>query len=198
MQFIGLDPGASGGIAIIDEGMAVLYVSATPATERDVLLALPKGSTGVVFAMLERVWSSPGWGHVGAFKFGLSYGGLRMALTARGIRFDEVLPVKWQTAMGCRSGGDKNITKRRAQALFPSVRVTHATADALLLAEHCRRSFYLASGQRTHGQEGKGQTVKEARREDRAKEDRAGKGRAKEERRQGQISRAVDAQARRA
>ena len=37
------------------------------------------------------------------------------------------------------SKGDKNVTKRRAQELFPGARVTHAVADALLLAEYCRR-----------------------------------------------------------
>jgi hypothetical protein len=63
-----------------------------------------------------------------------------MALTAADVPFDEVLPVKWQTVMGCRSGGDKNITKARAQQLFPHVKVTHAIADALLLAEFCRRA----------------------------------------------------------
>lgn len=55
------------------------------------------------------------------------------------IPFDEVAPVKWQTAMQCRTGGDKNISKRRASELFPGVRLTHAIADALLLAEYARR-----------------------------------------------------------
>ncbi len=62
-----------------------------------------------------------------------------MALVAAGIAFDEVTPQRWQKMLGCRSKGDKNVTKRRAQDLFPQVRVTHALADALLLAEYCRR-----------------------------------------------------------
>lgn len=41
--------------------------------------------------------------------------------------------------MGCLTNGDKNITKQRAQQLFPSAKVTHKIADALLLAEYCRR-----------------------------------------------------------
>jgi hypothetical protein len=35
--------------------------------------------------------------------------------------------------------GDKNVSKRRAQELFPQLKVTHATADALLIAEYGRR-----------------------------------------------------------
>jgi hypothetical protein len=41
--------------------------------------------------------------------------------------------------MQCLTGGDKNISKRRAQELFPSLKITHAVADALLIAEYGRR-----------------------------------------------------------
>ncbi len=36
--------------------------------------------------------------------------------------------------------GDKNVSKRRAQELFPALKVTHAIADALLIAEFARRA----------------------------------------------------------
>lgn len=150
MNYIGIDPGQSGGIAVISDSPSgyvrgSAFAVKMPDTEADLWAYLQpyglvqSGSKQSSQAVLERVWSSPGWGHVGAFKFGLSYGSLRMALTAAGIPFDEVLPAKWQTVMGCRSAGDKNITKRRAQSLFPDRKVTHAIADALLIAEFCRR-----------------------------------------------------------
>lgn len=41
--------------------------------------------------------------------------------------------------MGCLTKGDKNISKARAQQLFPTAKITHATADALLLAEWRRK-----------------------------------------------------------
>jgi hypothetical protein len=62
-----------------------------------------------------------------------------MALTAAGIPFERVRPQAWQKAMGCMSKGDKNITKRKAQELFPQIKVTHATADALLIATYGTR-----------------------------------------------------------
>lgn len=146
MIYIGVDPGVSGGIAIVTDRGApangVLEVEAfpMPATERDLLDALvyktiPKQSR----AVLERVAASPQMGVVSAFTFGKGYGGLRMALTAARIPFDEVTPATWQKALGCLSQGDKNITKRRAQQLFPQLTITHAIADALLIAEYCRR-----------------------------------------------------------
>lgn len=136
MICIGIDPGKSGGLAFLyDAGPAVYPM---PATEID-LWRLLGGLSEPARAMLERVSSSPQMGVVSAFTFGAGYGRLRMALAAAGIPFDEVSPARWQAAMGCRSGGDKNVTKRRAQELFPAERVTHAVADALLLAEYCRR-----------------------------------------------------------
>jgi hypothetical protein len=62
-----------------------------------------------------------------------------MALTAAGIPFERVTPQKWQKAMGCMTKGDKNVSKRRAQELFPQLKITHAIADALLIAEYGRK-----------------------------------------------------------
>lgn len=148
MIYIGIDPGVSGGIAFIDEAGNVLHSVKMPRTEADLLGVLRIGFVegrldGLLprpsKAMIERVHSFPGQGHSGAFTFGRNYGALLMALTAVCIPFDLVSPRTWQQALGCLSGGDKNVTKRRAQQLFPLVPATHAIADALLLAEYCRR-----------------------------------------------------------
>jgi hypothetical protein len=78
-------------------------------------------------------------GVVSAFTFGRGYGGLLMALTALEIPFVDVSPQKWQGAIGCMTKGDKNVSKAKAQAMFPTIKITHAIADALLIAEWCRR-----------------------------------------------------------
>lgn len=90
-------------------------------------------------AYLEQVHSMPGQGVASSFKFGQGYGSLEMALTAAGIPFERVTPQKWQKALGCLTKGQKNVSKRKAQELFPTMKVTHATADALLIAEWGRR-----------------------------------------------------------
>lgn len=143
--FIGVDVGVNGGIAAIDQDGRVVRALSMPQTESDILGAFGwfaqqlRLRNATYRAMLERVRSSPQMGVVSAFTFGAGYGGLRMALTAAQCPFDEVAPGVWQRSLSCRSGGDKNITKRRAQELFP-VKITHAIADALLLAEYCRRT----------------------------------------------------------
>jgi Holliday junction resolvasome RuvABC endonuclease subunit len=153
VNYIGIDPGEGGGIAIIIPGGTYPTWDAVEftthklkgATERDVWHMLAGVDPG--FAIIEKVHSSPQMGVVSSFTFGKSYGFLRGILTATGIPFDEVSPQKWQKAMGCMSGGDKNKTKQKAQQLFPHLKVTHAIADALLLAEYARRERTLSAAQ---------------------------------------------------
>lgn len=150
MIFIGVDVGAAGGIALIDASGVALRAVHMPETDVDILSVL-EHARGLGWhhgdpqasgcrAVLEKVHSSPQMGVVSAFSFGGAYRSLRMALAAKEIPFDEVSPMKWQRRLECLSGGDKNVTKARAQQLFPGVKVTHAIADALLLAEFCRRT----------------------------------------------------------
>lgn len=147
MHFIGIDPGVSGGIAkITDE--RVIFACPTPDRHEDILRLLYRSKDGIpMFGAIEHVWSQPGWGHSASFRFGVSFGTLRMALSAREISHTLVLPRTWQNALGVKyppkvtSTVKKNITKARAQELFPATRVTHAIADALLLAEYARRVY---------------------------------------------------------
>jgi len=144
--FIGIDPGQSGGVAVLDTQGTVVLVIKMPPTDQEVLAELAPFAgfeDGSVRAVIERVHAMPRQGVSSTFKFGVSVGKLLMALMASKIPFDEVTPQRWQAALGCRCGPrerrDKNVTKRRAAQLFPSVKVTHAVADSLLIAEYCRR-----------------------------------------------------------
>ncbi len=134
---IGIDPGKSGGIAFVGDDEAVAIKM--PATERDVWDDLSGCGYGH-YAFIEQVHSMPRQGVASSFKFGANYGMLRAFLIAAEIPFETVTPSTWQRVMRCLSGGDKNVTKRRAQELFPHIKkITHAIADALLIAEFGRR-----------------------------------------------------------
>ena len=137
---IGIDPGLSGGIAFIP-ATGTPWAHKMPETDKDLMelfrdsisLATPK-------ALIELVHSSPQMGVKSAFTFGEGYGRLQMALTALGIPYERIRPAMWQKAIGCLTKGDKNVSKRKAQELFPGIKVTHAIADALLIAEYNRRT----------------------------------------------------------
>jgi len=143
MTTIGIDPGKSGGIAWIQDGKAC--VEKMPDTLQD-LWELIEGiryfdhpQNPNCKAYLEQIHSSPQMGVVSSFTFGNGFGHLEMALTAAGIPFERVRPQVWQKAMGCMTKGDKNVSKRRSQELFPQIKVTHAIADALLIATYGTR-----------------------------------------------------------
>jgi len=141
---IGIDPGASGGIAFIpDNNPAKAWAVKMPETLADLFgeLNLVQEQFVNFHACLEKVHSMPGQGVASSFKFGQGFGHLEMALTAAKIPFTYVTPQKWQKELGCLTGGDKNVSKSRAQQLFPHIKCTHAISDALLIAEYCRRTI---------------------------------------------------------
>jgi len=138
MIYIGVDPGKAGGLACLSASGKPLDARAMPSTEMDLWTWFDRHRVDAK-ATLELVHASPQMGTVSAFTFGRGYGRLEMALTSALIPWGVVTPQTWQKVMGCMSGGDKNVTKRRAQQLFPLLTITHAIADALLIAEFCRR-----------------------------------------------------------
>jgi hypothetical protein len=147
MTVIGIDAGVNGGIAWITDGKPC--VEKMPDTLQDLweliqdirAAASPPLGVGETNAMayIEQVHSSPQMGVKSAFTFGNGFGHLEMALTAAGIPFTRIRPQVWQKELGCLTKGDKNVTKRKAQELFPSMKVNHYIADALLIAEYGRR-----------------------------------------------------------
>jgi crossover junction endodeoxyribonuclease RuvC len=139
---IGIDPGKSGGIACISPSETSVWPMPETVADlvdllREIRVHAPHGYE--VIAAVERVHSSPQMGVVSAFTFGRGLGNIEAACSAIGIRLEWVNPPAWQRALGCLTKGDKNVSKRRAQELFPQLKITHAIADALLIAEYARR-----------------------------------------------------------
>lgn len=139
MIILGIDPGQSGAIASISEDANAVGFIRLDVTEKDISDWFAYQEKEIRFAYIEKVHSMPRQGVASSFKFGVNYGFLRGCLISHGIPFEEVTPQRWQKAMGCLTKGDKNISKARAQQLFPDIKITHAIADAILLAEYGRR-----------------------------------------------------------
>lgn len=149
--YLGIDPGESGGLAILDYNGSIIDASPMPNTEHDCAEYFREFAPQIRMAHIEAVHAMPKQGVSSSFKFGMSFGALRMALVAFQIPFEAVSPMAWQKRLGATLQGrktasqdktaKKNANKARAQQLFPTRKVTHAIADALLLAEDCRREF---------------------------------------------------------
>lgn len=141
---LGVDPGLRGGIALLHGdgrigGVWSLGDCNAPwelvDTVRTVTRALRLA--GGCQAYLEKVGYIPGDGGKGLATFMRLVGILEGAFLALGVEVIEVYPQLWQAKLECLSRGDKNVTKARAKALFPEYeRMTHAVADALLIAAY--------------------------------------------------------------
>ncbi len=137
--YMGIDPGYSGAIVVLDDIGKIHGLVRLSETEHDVSSFVINASKSVQCAVLEKVSAMPRQGVASTFKFGTSYGFCRALLVCHQIPFETVTPATWQKAMKCMSKGDKNVTKAAAQRLWPQDKVVHATADAMLIAEYARR-----------------------------------------------------------
>lgn len=139
--YMGIDPGANGGIAWLDAEGRLVEVVKMPPTPSDVLAALGSHQ-GVTACLMEKVGGIPGQGAAASFSFGKGYGELTMALLALGVPTTIVTPQKWQKHL-CLSGkkgeaktAHKNRIKAWAQLRFPGMKVTLWAADALAIATY--------------------------------------------------------------
>lgn len=153
MQYLGIDPGKSGAITVIDwwEKDSLLGKSTETTitscklteTELDIWKWLENNVDVLnAVATIENVHSMPKQGVASAFTFGKNFGFLIGLLTASSIPYKFVTPQKWQKGMQCMTGGDKNISKAAAQRLWPRIKMTHAIADSLLIAEYGRKFLW--------------------------------------------------------
>ena len=146
IMHIGVDPGKSGAICSVDEFGFPDVITKADATIRDIWKSLSEVSINhSCKAAIELVNSMPNQGVASTFRFGESYGMLVGLLTAAEVPFIRVRPTAWCKELGLKRKQNesntnwKNRHKQLAQELFPEMEITHATADALLIAEYCRR-----------------------------------------------------------
>ena len=148
---VGIDPGASGGIAWRFDG-GLPAAERMPKTEEEVceILTDLAYSANKPVAYLEQVGGyiagrpAPG---SRMFNFGRGYGVIRAALILAGYRIEDVTPVQWQKKLGIvlppkgSSKDRKNILKGVAIDRYPTLAddVTLCTADALLILEAGRQ-----------------------------------------------------------
>jgi hypothetical protein len=160
-NILAIDPGKSGGMASFGWDSAEAFPM--PDTPGDVIDAirgfkfgeswngtpfrLCPGETPIVY--MEKVSGyAGGGGQPGSamFRFGEGYGFIQGVVMTLGMRLELVTPQKWQKALGLGHREKtqskcewKNKLKAEAERLYPGVKVTLATADALLLLEYARR-----------------------------------------------------------
>ncbi len=106
MYFIGIDPGESGAICILDRHGCSPLVHAMPG-DIDSLFKAIMGLPTPCFIEMEKVSGFAGAGRPGSrmFTFGAGYGRLQAFIVAKakiqtGVRHGEVTPQTWQKSLG--------------------------------------------------------------------------------------------------
>lgn len=149
--YVGIDPGASGGVAYhmpASGAFGCFNMPDTLADLRDRLNELTqtalKSAMGVgrllpgeAVVLLEKTGGyMPGNSGPAAVKFARHCGSLEGLLVGMRISFDEVAPSKWQKHFGTLPKDKKdrkNAIKDQMQKKYPDLKVTLKTADALAL-----------------------------------------------------------------
>jgi crossover junction endodeoxyribonuclease RuvC len=143
---VGIDPGLSGAIAILDHAGALVSVTDLPII-RDLKLAWIDGSElqsiildalggRTACATVERVSSMPGQGVASSFQFGVGFGSILGVLQTLHIPIEFVTAAVWKRSYGLSK--DKHASLHKARLMFPSAELDLAKhdgkAEALLIA----------------------------------------------------------------
>ena len=157
MHISGIDPGLTGAVAILPEGLFfdTPTASVKKGSSKKVYLVAEMASFIRSFGdssdphshvYIEDVHAMPGQGVSSTFNFGRGFGLWEGIVAALGIPYTLIMPQRWQKEMlAGLPGKDKGASRVRAGQLFPHLanqltRVKdHGRADALLIAEYGRR-----------------------------------------------------------
>jgi crossover junction endodeoxyribonuclease RuvC len=155
--YLGIDPGISGGIAVLDEAGNAVLVQPMPTAGKDVdagqlarlLRSLRDLDTATDFhlAAVEHVGAMPGQGVCSMFSFGCSWGLARGVLAALGVPVVLVRPQAWKRSVLAGLAHDKAAAIGYCASRWPGTSLVLPTcrkphdgmADALALAEYARR-----------------------------------------------------------
>jgi crossover junction endodeoxyribonuclease RuvC len=143
---LGLDPGLSGALAILNEDGTLDSVHDLPVVRdgklawidggrlQSMLIDGQRGRTAKAF--VERVHAMPKQGVSSSFNFGVGFGSVLSILQARHVSIELVQPMLWKRATGLTS--DKNASLDKARILFPTAELSlkkhDGRAEAILLA----------------------------------------------------------------
>lgn len=153
---IAIDPGASGAFAVLvdRDARAIAFPFKTNADFVELMqdyAALGKREKRPVNVFLEKVGGfvagnkTPG---SAMFNFGANFGFELGVCQALGFRVELIPPATWQRAFPCKTKRSENAAQHKrelrdhAARLFPQLKPTLATADALLILDYATRNLH--------------------------------------------------------
>ena len=161
MRIIGIDPGLSGGIAILDD-LKILDIYDMPIMSEgkknknqlnsaQLVNIIKKNiiSNGDTFLIVEQVSAMPGQGVTSMFNFGQTFGSIKGICAALNLPIFFVRPAKWKKHFDLINSS-KDASRTKVIEMYPSIspRLSKKKdvnkADAILIARYfrdCRAQF---------------------------------------------------------
>ena len=149
-KYIGIDPGAGGGVAVIDEEDNIKAYKCPQSSEDMALLfevLIGNSPPESIRLLMERVWARPTNAVRAAFSYGVNYGQWLGVASSHEIKMNTVIPTEWIRWIGCPKALKSVIRKRwlkeKAQELYPEIkRVTLKTSDAILITRYAKEEYF--------------------------------------------------------
>lgn len=148
--FIGIDPGVTGGLCVIDEAGRLLHLESCPKTLKGQWDAIGRARAVIgeqrlnLMCAIESVHSMPGQGVRSVWTFSGNYHAWLMALVAAEIPYQQISPQRWMKHFGAMPK-EKKLRKHRllhlAEARYPSVKITLALADLVMIATYAKEQL---------------------------------------------------------
>ena len=147
MQIMGIDPGFSGALAVLDDDLNLEFVMDMPIIMVGKKRELDESKLSTIFSRwrlrpmtigIEKSQTMPNQGIVSSGRYMASYGFLRGLCVGNGLPYHLIRPQSWKKAMMPDMGKDKGASIQKVTQLYPELRLTrvkdHGIADAILIA----------------------------------------------------------------
>ena len=148
LRYVGIDPGASGCIAVITPQEAIEFIDFKTEGLEGYVETLKLYEAHELVIGVEKVSAMPKQGVVSMFNFGMRYGEIMGMLESLGLGFSLVRPLQWQRACSvAKKSGKKGIHTAihrlypEAQLKGPKGGLLEGRCDALGIAHYMRITF---------------------------------------------------------
>ena len=149
MHIMGIDPGFSGALAVLDDNLKIEFVMDMPVIMVGKKRELDEAKLADIFSRcrhkpmtvgLEKSQTMPNQGLVSSGRYMASYGFLRGLCVGNVIPYYLIRPQSWKKAMMPDMDREKGSSIQKVTQIYPELSLTrvkdHGIADAILIARY--------------------------------------------------------------
>ena len=150
-MYLGIDPGFSGALAVLDNNLQVIHYQDMPIIEVAKKRELHEPELHNIFCRfspkyenlivgIEKSQTMPNQGVVSSGRYMASYGFLRGLCVGMGLPYYLIRPPSWKKLMLADMPKEKGSSIQKVNQIYPDIKLTrkkdHGIADAILIARY--------------------------------------------------------------